>query len=87
MIKTKTYIGSAGLTTFVDHELVNTRVITVARSGSVYSKTTGTPANMQFKFTRNQGRITFLAPFNPIAIGLGISFRNSLEKIIVKFEA
>jgi hypothetical protein len=57
---------TAGNTTVSDAALTGKEVLLVAREGSVYNETTGTPTGRYFKFTSGTGTITFDSsiPFN-----------------------
>lgn len=61
---TLTIDATAGETTVVSSTLVGKTILLVARTGSIYKKTTGTPVGREFSFDSTTGTITFAVAFN-----------------------
>jgi len=61
---TLTIDATEGETTVVSSTLVGKTILLVARTGSIYKKTTGTPTYREFSFDSSTGTITFGFAFN-----------------------
>lgn len=80
-VTSKIYIVQGGATSLTDSALAYTTITRVQRSGVEHDIVTTTPTSRQVKYTSNEGKLTFLIPFN----GNGANDVDDFEDIIVTY--